>query len=274
MKKLFKWPGGKSKEIKIIDRFIPDDVKRIVEPFAGSAAVSFHYEKDCVLNDLNQDIINFYEVMSNQSQYSILSNRINNAMKLPFVLKGDPNYGKIQSLEKEFYDQREVLNKRDFSNKADMAYAFFIVRQLCFSGMLRHNPNNNNFNVPYGWYKKFTNNLTVKHHNFLKKSVITNVNYDVCIGSCDEDDWIFVDPPYRKRAGYPTGEWDDNEHINLANALKSTKAKWLLVHCDDDLYLSLYKNFKIVDKNFNYNIAFKDRNKEDRKVKHLYITNY
>jgi DNA adenine methylase len=276
MKKLFKWPGGKSRELKIIKQLLPENFDNVVEPFAGSAAVAFSLEKPAVLNDLNKDIINFYNVVSEPNSFNLLQKRITNAEKFPYVLKSDTNYGKIHSLEKEFYEQREVFNSKNFVDNVKMAYSFFIIRQLCFSGMLRHNPNTGNFNVPYGWYKKFTNNLTNKHQVFLNNSTITNNDYKKCIQDNDkENTWIFLDPPYRQRAGYPTGDWNDNHHIELANTLKACKsAKWMLVHCDDDLYRELYKDYNTFSKDFNYSIAFKDRNINSRKVNHLYIMNY
>ena len=276
MKKLFKWPGGKSRELKIIKNLLPDNFDTVVEPFAGSAAVAFDFEKPCVLNDLDQDVINLYNVVQDPEMFQAFYSKALASKTIPFVGKMDPQRGSVPSLETEFYDQRDILNERDFSDPVKMAYAFLVIRQLCFSGMLRHNKNSGRFNVPYGWYKKFAHNVTPEHHDFLSKSVIMRGDYKDCIKKYDVPGaWIFVDPPYRKRAGYPAETWNDELHIELAETLKNCKhAKFMLVHCEDDLYRELYKDFTIISKDFNYSIAFRDRNVDARKVNHLYIVNY
>lgn len=276
MKKIFKWPGGKSRELKIIRALVPENIEKIIEPFSGSAAVAFDFEIPAVLNDLDRNIINFYKVMQNKEGFDYLKEKILYAKSLPYVLKGTPEYGVIHSLGDEYYLQRTVLNEGNFDDPFAMAYAFFITRQLSFSGMLRYNANTGNYNVPYGWYKSFSNNVTEKHFNYLRKCTITSNDYKISIINNDkENNWLFIDPPYRKRVGYPSEEWSDKQHIELAESLKGIKnAKWLLVHCDDELYRELYKNYNIIDKNCNYGIAFKDRNVNDRKVKHMYIKNY
>jgi|13_taG_2_1085334.scaffolds.fasta_scaffold00293_29 DNA adenine methylase len=278
MKKLFKWPGGKKQETKRIVELLPQTIDTVVEPFAGSAAIAFHLEKKSVINDLDKDISNFYEAIADPSDYSKIDSLIRNAYSnIPFARKDDPNRANLHSLEDEFYKQRDILNNKDYSKRAEAAYAFFIIRQLCFSGMLRVNEKTKNFNVPYGWYKKFTNNLTQKHHDFLKnKTVITCEDYKKCIRANDKkDNFIFIDPPYRNRAGYPVEEWNDRHHVELFHEVANIKhANWMIVHCEDVLYESLYQKFNIKSNKFNYNIAFKDRNKVQRKVNHLYITNY
>ena len=277
MKKIFKWPGGKGREIKRVLPLMPQGYKTIVEPFSGSAALSFFLEKDCILNDLDRDIYNFYNVVKDDQDFVDLMAKIHHAKSIPFVNKDSQARGNVYSLEDEYYKQRNVLNARDFSDPVEMAYAFFVTRQLSFSGMLRYNDNNGNFNVPYGWYKKISNNLTNDHHDFLKNKVtITKEDYRRSILNNDnKDTFIFVDPPYRNREGYPVGAWDDIDHKTLFGVLDQIQhAKWLLVHCEDPLYNSLYSKFNIKLEKYNYNIEFKSRNKQQRKTNHMYITNY
>ena len=275
MKKLFKWPGGKSRELKLITKMLPQDINCVVEPFAGSAALSFYLEMPAVLNDLDKHIINLYNVIANHSDYIKLSNMIKAAKTLPFIKKDDPLRGKVYSLEDEYYKQRIALNDNNTS-PLNSAYAFLIVRQLCFSGMLRNNPKNGNCNVPYGWYKTFTNNLSDDAHMFLNQSQITQSDYKNCIKQNDKPGhFIFIDPPYRNKAGYPAEEWNDQMHKDLLQTVKGIKhANWMIVHCDDTFYRKGYKDFYINEHDYSYGLEFKGRNKAKRKIKHLYITNY
>ena len=61
MDPLLKWPGGKRRELGIILPLVPEHV-RVVEPFAGGAAVSLSLEPaDLWLNDIEDKLIDFYE---------------------------------------------------------------------------------------------------------------------------------------------------------------------------------------------------------------------
>jgi DNA adenine methylase len=268
MKKLFKWPGGKTKELKIISSLLPDHFDRIIEPFAGSGALTFHLEKNSLLNDTDKNIINFYRVIKDDVKFKLLFDKCQDAQSIPFQ---DANGN---TLEKLYYDCRQRLNQKDFSDDVQMAHDFLITRQLSFSGMIRLNPKGE-FNVPYGWYQKLTFAISNKHHEFIKNSVdIVEGDFEKVINATVTNDFLFLDPPYRQKAGYAVSHFTDDDHCRLATALSQTSTPWLLVHCDDELYRDLYKNFNITTQNFQYNINFKGRKMEDLKVNHLYISNY
>jgi DNA adenine methylase len=275
MKKIFKWPGGKSRELKRIETLLPANFDRIIEPFAGSAAVSFKFEKPCVLNDLDRDVVNLYTTLQSKPMFDAFRKKIEFAKTLPYIPTGGIGYGITHSLETEYYNQRDILNSRDFSDPVKMAYAFYIVRQLGFSGMLRHKKRlpcgDARQNIAYGWYKRFADNPQIEQHQFLQKCVITKEDYSITIQNNDKaGNFIFVDPPYRNRLGYPAEDWDDTHHRQLAKVLKGVRnAKWLLVHCEDDLYREMYNNFSITEKAFAYSIRF-----NTKKVGHMYIKNY
>lgn len=62
MKPMFKYRGGKSKEI---DRFInnmPKDYSGYIEPFLGGGALYFHLQPDkAIVNDINFKLFSFYK---------------------------------------------------------------------------------------------------------------------------------------------------------------------------------------------------------------------
>ncbi|RMG37325.1 MAG: hypothetical protein D6732_07090 [Methanobacteriota archaeon] len=69
MKPLIKWPGGKSREIKNIDGLIPQDFDRYIEPFVGGGALFFHLEhRNNAINDINQDLMQFYLLVQKQDE--------------------------------------------------------------------------------------------------------------------------------------------------------------------------------------------------------------
>lgn len=63
MKPLIKWPGGKSSEIKYIEKLIPKH-NRYIEPFFGGGALYFDLmPKRAAINDISDNLINFYQLI-------------------------------------------------------------------------------------------------------------------------------------------------------------------------------------------------------------------
>jgi DNA adenine methylase len=261
MKPFFKWMGGKTKEMKRIKALLPEDFKRVVEPFAGGGAVTFELEKQAWLNDINEDIINIYSVVQDEIKYHDLMNRMK-------------KYGIIGcDLEKEYYRCRNILNERSWMDKVEWAEAFLILRSLVFSGMHRVNKKGE-FNAPFGHYQELTIKLCDDYHDYMKNKVqISLSDFESIIDQCQESDFIFVDPPYYNRASYNT-DFSYENHVRLAAALKRTKAKWMVVHTDDPLYMELYSGYKYIVQEFHYSMNFKGRSNAKSKVKHAYIMNY
>jgi len=65
MKPLIKWAGGKSREIKYVEKIIPK-FDRYVEPFFGGGAMFFDLEPSkAVINDISEELITFYKLLKN-----------------------------------------------------------------------------------------------------------------------------------------------------------------------------------------------------------------
>ena len=262
MKPVVKYQGGKTKELPLIKQLAPS-YKRIVEPFCGGAAVSLNYGDVCVLNDINKLVINLYNVIGSD-EYFILQNRIN-----------EIKCYEHDELSKVYYSSRDIINSPEKHTTIEQAVAYIVVRQLCFSGMERYN-SEGKFNVPFGHYKKMACNLSPEHHQFFNDKVsLSNKDAISIIEQCNEDDWIFLDPPYLDRLGYTTGDGGGKLHQRLVDVMKKTKSKWLFVHSDSEFYREELSNFNIITKDFKYMQNFgKGKDHSGSKVQHLYVTNY
>lgn len=66
MKPMIKYAGGKSGEIEVIKKFIPEFSGKYIEPFLGGGALYFFLEPEkAVINDINSRLIEFYQGVSN-----------------------------------------------------------------------------------------------------------------------------------------------------------------------------------------------------------------
>jgi len=263
LKPIIKYQGGKTRELPLIRSLTPPSFSRIVEPFCGGAAVSFAYGDPCVLNDINSQVINLYKVIQS-SDYVHVQQRINELKTYDH-----------DALSKAYYTARDVINSPSDHSELTQAISYIIVRQLCFSGMERYN-SDGQFNVPFGHYKRMSCNLTPDHHRFLSTSAtICNRDAVDIISECNEDDWIFLDPPNLDRLGYTTGDGGNDLHTRLVNAMKTTKAKWLFIHSDCEFYRDNLEEFDIQTKAFRYAQNFgKGKDHSGAKVDHIYIKNY
>ncbi len=66
MNALIKWPGGKAREIKHIERLIPS-FERYIEPFFGGGAMFFFLKpKNALINDISNNLMEFYGLVKRQ----------------------------------------------------------------------------------------------------------------------------------------------------------------------------------------------------------------
>ena len=178
---------------------------------------------------------------------------------------------------------RHLYNDRKQFSCGRRAALFFFIREFCYSSMFRYNKNGE-FNVPYGgisynrkdFQKKIDYLLSPGINRKLSNTRICNMDFEEFINSLDltNEDFMFIDPPYDSDfSTYSGNAFGKEEQIRLRDCLKRTKAGIMLVIKNTDFIYELYKddfNIKSFDK--KYLVSFKNRN--EKQVKHLVITNY
>ena len=153
---------------------------------------------------------------------------------------------------------RNAYNDDGLVGTTGHAVAFYFVREYCYSSMFRYNKNGK-FNVPYGGISYNRKNFGVKMRRH----------------SPDADDFVFLDPPYDTEfSTYDRNAFTYDDQKRLAHWCMETTAMVMLVVKDTPLMRELYTpdKFAIGEFGKTYQVSFKARN--DRKAKHLLITNY
>ena len=205
---LIRWAGSKRKLIPQLLRYVPVDMDRYIEPFAGSACFYFNLlPKRAVLGDINKELIQTYRVVRDTpTQLSCA------LMKMPAT--------------EDFYYELRAKQPEDLG-RVNRAVRFMYLNRYCFNGVFRTNKAGH-FNVPRGVRTGSVPNLQeIKAASrALRKATLVCGDFEACLETIGPRDFIYMDPPYakNKRPGY--GEYgynvfceDDLER--LITALKS-----------------------------------------------------
>jgi DNA adenine methylase len=261
LKPIFKWPGGKAREISFFEKYIPS-FERYLEPFVGGGALYFHLCPDkSTIADVEEEVINFYlQIKKGNSKeiYDIISKWENDA--------------------DTYYHVRDDLWRDD--NLITRAARFYFLNKTSFRGMIRYNKDGK-FNIPFGNYKRCPNFENLLEDSFvqqLRKTEILLCDYSEIFSKYNSpENFLFLDPPYDSEFSDYGGKYHfrEKEHRHLAEMFKSTKNRCLLVIGKTDFTYNLYKDYVIDEYNkaYNFRIYHGRVGKEIDKI-HLIIKNF
>ena len=182
---------------------------------------------------------------------------------------------------------RAIYNLYRKNNKVKEPFfvaCFFFIRNYCYASMFRYN-SKNEFNVPYGGVSYNENYLNKKikylysnsHQEKYKNTTVENTDFETFLEQYKftQEDFIFLAPPYDTEfSDYAGNSFSQEDQRRLAKFLKNTNAKFLLVIKRTEFIEKLYNDshFKIKTFEKTYQVSFKNRN--NRNVEHLVITNF
>ena len=178
-KPLLRWAGSKQQLVAKLMSYWKGDMRRYVEPFAGSARLFFRLEpEDAVLGDINEDLIATYcEVRDNPAEvHSCLCGMENNSDK----------YYEVRGMDLEALES------------AERASRFIYLNRFCFNGLYRTNLKGA-FNVPYGGERSGrlpTLGELTEIGTLLKRATIVCGDFAETIANVESDDFVYMDPPF------------------------------------------------------------------------------
>lgn len=180
MKPLLRWAGGKSRLINQIVSQLPERFNWLIEPFAGSAALTFHLENQrACINDLNPNLINFY--------WSVLK-------KPEEVWK---SFSEIRVSEFDYYEARAWWNKTKDPG------CFLYINVYGHHGLWRTN-GWGECNVPYGHgrHGRVPTQFDIDAAcNTLSDVGMSSRNW-LDVSAPQKTDLWYVDPPYPNTFNY------------------------------------------------------------------------
>jgi len=263
-----KWAGGKRQLIPQMEEYLPKNYNKFIEPFVGGGALFFHMKpKMAVLIDINEDLINCYEVIKH------------NPFELIRSLKKHKN-------EKEYYYQvrsadREIESFKKWTNVEKASRTIFMNR-CCYNGLYRVN-SKGEFNTPFGKYKnpKFCNEMNLNAvHESLKNAIIVQGSFEKCLDYAEKEDFVYFDPPYHPLSetanftSYTKDNFGKDSQIKLRDVFKTLDdrgCKVMLSNSYNEFILDLYNDFKIVV--LNAKRAINSNASKRGKIKEILVMN-
>jgi DNA adenine methylase len=229
-----KWVGGKSRFRKQIISIIPPH-SCYVELFAGGAWILFGKKASDVevLNDIDQDLINFFRVVKHK----------------PDEL--------ISSFELELVSRAEFNRLADLDpttlNDIERAHRFYYLIMAGWGGELNYPrfatsiSDGGHGNRLIGALKYLRERIDPVYSR-LKKVLIENLSWEECFERYNrEQTFMYIDPPYPdNKCNYAHNMKNWNEHRILAEKLKQANCKWALSSYDNEEVRNLYSGFNIL----------------------------
>ena len=282
MNPVLKYRGGKSREIPRFLQYIPDDFNRYIEPFFGGGAVYFYLEPDnAIINDLNQRLITFYSQLRNN--YAEMRSQLDelqalyekNQLEFKELKAKSPEQRVPNANEELYYKIRALFNNPDDTYLDGVLY--FFINKTAYSGMIRYN-NNGEYNVPFGRYPNLNTKLvTQQHSELLQRAELYSVDYREIFDMAQDDDFIFLDPPYDcvfndyGNIDLMNG-FDETEHRRLAADFRNLNCRALMVIGKTPLTEELYGDYIFDEYYKNYSVNIRNRFNNDKM--HIVVKNY
>ncbi len=205
------YQGSKRNLASDILKFFPEHLERLIEPFAGSAAISiasaYYFKADkFIINDINAPLINLLKEIVDNPQ-KIVS-------EYHFIWTSQLN-----DEERYYYEIRDRFNETK-----EPKYLLFLLAK-CVKAAVRYNVNGN-FNQSPDHRRKGRHPDTMRFDilntsNLLKGKVsFFSLGYEKILEMATEKDLIYMDPPYQgtgKNGGFRYLE--DLNHDNFLISL-------------------------------------------------------
>lgn len=261
-----KWAGGKFRLMpKISHYFAKHSSTTLVEPFLGAGAVFLNApHSKFMLNDLNKDIINLYNILKKNGP--------------DFITEAKKLFQPKTNQKKIYLDYRQQFNQS--TCVFERSLLFLYLNRHGYNGLCRYNQALE-FNVPFGQYihpyfpekelylfvqKAQKAKFTQLDFKPFFKQLITKIKN----GLLSQKILIYCDPPYvplnktarfTQYAGVLFEEQSQVELAHFAEQLAQLGATVIISNHDTDFTQDLYKKAEIISFEVNRNISCNPNNR-------------
>lgn len=236
-----RYPGGKSRGVSFITKFIPR-TDTILSPFLGGGSIELFLAAQGVTilgYDIFQPLVDFWQCLLTSKDE--LVSLVRNFYPLS---------------KKDFYSLQ--ANQLNINSKIERAAVFYVLNRSSFSGstlsggMSPEHPRFTESSIKR--LEEFNNPFINVNKSDFKESLLQN-----------EDVFAYLDPPYltgNHLYGNKGDAHKDFDHIELANILRN-RERWILSYNNCPEISELYKEFEFIIPNWKYGMG---NNKESNEV--------
>jgi DNA adenine methylase len=252
MKPLFIWAGGKNKMLKHYKPFMPKKVNTYCEPFFGGGAMYIHViekyaPKELIINDVNSDIVRIYKTIKSDCDnfISILDELSQEYLPL------------TKAERKKYYYSLRHKHAYDYvfwDSTKEAAILYFLMK-TGFNGIYQVNINTNNrYGTPSGLLnqkdKVYDKEVVEWWNKSLQHTQILSGDWKDCVSYIEdkEDNFTFLDPPYRGSFTSYGQEFGDDKQNELISYVQGQKQSTVFL-CNRDINDGFYDDINLkIDK--------------------------
>lgn len=241
-----RYPGGKSRAVKLLVEYIPLNTREICSPFFGGGS----FEIYCVSKGIRvygyddfQPLVDFWSFLLKYPQ------ELADAVEKYHPLKREDFY-KLQKLHVES------------KSPLERATLFFVLNRASFSGstlsggMASGGKDDN---------PRFTKSSIERIRNFkIENLSVEKADFTTSIPKHKET-LLYLDPPYlikNKLYGKNGDLHRDFDHDKLCSMLKKRNHKWILSYNDSKEIRDMYQDFHLQELNWKYGMSNDKMSKE------------
>jgi site-specific DNA-adenine methylase len=270
LKTPLRYPGGKSRAITKMSRFLPDmsKYKEYREPFLGGGSVALYMTKtyphlEVWVNDLYEPLANFWQQL--QDEADEITTRLRTFKTA---------YSTPEKAKELFLESKELVGATGAS-LVTRAVSFYIVNKCSFSGLTESSSfskqaSESNFSLR-GIEK------LPEYSKIIQNWVITNLSYDRMITD-EKQVFTYFDPPYE--IGIPIygkrGEMHKYfDHDQFAKDCDAHTNHQMISYNSTQVVKNRFKDWNAAEFDHTYSMRTTgDYMKEQAKRKELVLTNY
>lgn len=245
---ILRWAGGKGRLLDVLETRIPpgflEGSGRYFEPFFGAGAFGLYLVEKynlppsrMIINDLNQDLINLYEVLQAGENSESFEGFWRHFRWLSSDFEKLPQCGGINCRGRRSSNKVKCSRNYDYTWIRDsfkpatdfgQAARFLFLNRTCFNGLYRVN-SSGAFNVPYGHLtaaKFFSKEELLQFARIMNRLEIRNLDFKLAVEDAVAGDFVYFDPPYialsetAQHTAYNAGGFDLGEQERLRDVVK------------------------------------------------------
>ena len=253
LKTFIRWSGNKSKHLRHILCYIPEEYNTYIEPFVGSGALFLKLQPEkWILNDINKDLINVWKTVKKDPEYIISEFK-----------KFGTKFKKLSKDAKKEYCREVTENIDSLKFNEDRAITYLLMKFCVYMGSIFVNNKFYFRGLDFDIYKKdqycflsdnsLNNILNVSEFLNESKGKLFNKEYEQILEKAKKGDFVFLDPPYVEEHDYQFN-YNKDENLDskflkkLSKELKKLDSRgvmWMMTQANTKEVRNMFEDYTI-----------------------------